>query len=111
MDLAQFGLLVGAGVLAGGINSVAGGGSLVSFPALLAAGYPGVVANVTNIRPLRNPNEQTTALANSSFGGPHSGGCMFVFGDGSVRFLSLNIDLMALTYLAARQDGQVIPNY
>jgi uncharacterized protein len=27
---------------------VAGGGSLISFPALLAAGYPAVVANVTN---------------------------------------------------------------
>jgi len=48
VDLAQFGLLAGAGLLAGGINSVAGGGSLVSFPALLAAGYPGVAANVTN---------------------------------------------------------------
>jgi len=48
VDLAQFGLLAGAGLLAGGINSVAGGGSLVSFPALLAAGYPGVPANVTN---------------------------------------------------------------
>lgn len=48
MDLAQLVLLVAAGLLAGGINSVAGGGSLVSFPALLAAGYPGVTANVTN---------------------------------------------------------------
>lgn len=48
MDLPQLGLLVTAGLLAGGINAVAGGGSLVSFPALLAAGYPGVTANVTN---------------------------------------------------------------
>jgi hypothetical protein len=48
MDAPQLGLLVTAGLLAGGINSVAGGGSLVSFPALLAAGYPGVTANVTN---------------------------------------------------------------
>jgi uncharacterized membrane protein YfcA len=41
-------LLGGAGVLAGGVNAVAGGGSLISFPALLAAGYPPVTANVTN---------------------------------------------------------------
>jgi uncharacterized protein len=41
-------LLAGAGLLAGGVNAVAGGGSLISFPALLAAGYPAVTANVTN---------------------------------------------------------------
>ena len=40
--------LGGAAFLAGAINAVAGGGTLVSFPALLAAGYPGVTANVTN---------------------------------------------------------------
>ena len=42
------GLLAGAGLLAGTVNAVAGGGSLISFPALLAAGYPAVTANVTN---------------------------------------------------------------
>ncbi len=37
-----------AGVLAGAINSVAGGGSFISFPALLFAGMPPVPANATN---------------------------------------------------------------
>lgn len=37
-----------AAFAAGGINAVAGGGSLVSFPALLALGYPAKVANITN---------------------------------------------------------------
>ena len=32
----------------GAVNAVAGGGSLITFPALLAAGYPSVTANVTN---------------------------------------------------------------
>ena len=41
-------LLALAGFLAGAVNAVAGGGSLISFPALLAAGYPSVTANVTN---------------------------------------------------------------
>lgn len=41
-------LLAGAGLAAGAVNAVAGGGSLISFPALLAAGYPSVTANVTN---------------------------------------------------------------
>jgi uncharacterized protein len=34
--------------MAGAVNAVAGGGSLISFPALLAIGYPSVAANVTN---------------------------------------------------------------
>jgi hypothetical protein len=43
------GIVLGvAGFLAGAVNSVAGGGSLISFPALLAVGYPSVAANVTN---------------------------------------------------------------
>ncbi|RLK60012.1 hypothetical protein CLV68_0508 [Actinokineospora cianjurensis] len=37
-----------AGVLAGGINSVVGSGTLITFPVLLAVGYPPVVANVSN---------------------------------------------------------------
>lgn len=41
-------LLAGAGLVAGTVNALAGGGSLISFPALLAAGYPSVTANVTN---------------------------------------------------------------
>jgi hypothetical protein len=41
-------LLALAGAAAGAINAVAGGGSLVTFPALLALGYPPVSANVIN---------------------------------------------------------------
>ena len=38
----------GAAAAAGVVNAVAGGGSLVSFPTLLALGVPAVSANVTN---------------------------------------------------------------
>jgi uncharacterized membrane protein YfcA len=48
VDAGTIVLLAGAGFVAGAVNAVAGGGSLVSFPALLAAGYPSVTANVTN---------------------------------------------------------------
>lgn len=41
-------LIAVAGFLAGGVNAVAGGGSLISFPALVAAGLPTLDANVTN---------------------------------------------------------------
>ncbi|HTU39250.1 MAG TPA: sulfite exporter TauE/SafE family protein [Acidimicrobiales bacterium] len=37
-----------AGVGAGIFNGVAGGGSLISFPVLLALGYPALTANITN---------------------------------------------------------------
>src|SRR5437588_10541710 len=37
-----------AGVLGGALNSVAGGGSFVAFPALLFTGVPPIPANATN---------------------------------------------------------------
>jgi uncharacterized membrane protein YfcA len=37
-----------AGVLGGGLNAVAGGGSFIAFPALLFAGVPPIPANATN---------------------------------------------------------------
>lgn len=42
-------VLAAAGLAAGAINSVAGGGSLVSFPAMLAIGIPTLSANATNL--------------------------------------------------------------
>lgn len=41
-------LVLAAGLAAGAINAVAGGGTLLTFPALLAAGLSPVAANVTN---------------------------------------------------------------
>jgi uncharacterized membrane protein YfcA len=44
----QYGFLVIAAVAAGLINALAGGGSLITFPTLMAVGIPPVMANVTN---------------------------------------------------------------
>ncbi len=41
-------ILVGAGALAGMVNSVAGGGTLLTFPALLYTGVDSLVANATS---------------------------------------------------------------
>jgi uncharacterized membrane protein YfcA len=41
-------LLSAAGLGAGVVNAIAGGGSLLSFPALLVTGMPSVTANATN---------------------------------------------------------------
>ena len=46
--LLELAALAAAGAAAGAVNAVAGGGSLISFPALVAAGHPPLVANVTN---------------------------------------------------------------
>ena len=48
MHIAHAGLLFCAAVVAGAINSVAGGGSFISFPSLLFIGIPPVNANATN---------------------------------------------------------------
>jgi len=48
MDFIDSTVLLGAGAAAGIVNAVAGGGSLITFPALLAVGIPPVPANVTN---------------------------------------------------------------
>lgn len=44
----ELALLATTGLLAGVVNAVAGGGSLLVFPALLAAGFSPLAANVTN---------------------------------------------------------------
>jgi uncharacterized protein len=44
----EIAIVVAAGFFAGGINTVVGSGTLITFPVLLAIGYPPVVANVSN---------------------------------------------------------------
>jgi uncharacterized protein len=46
--MSDYVLIFVAGLLAGGVNAVAGGGTLISFPALLAVGVPAVAANITS---------------------------------------------------------------
>lgn len=41
-------VLAAAGLVAGAVNTVVGSGSLLTFPTLLALGYPALTANVTN---------------------------------------------------------------
>nr|WP_315982568.1 TSUP family transporter [Aliamphritea spongicola] len=48
MTEAELLLLFAAGIISGMLNAVAGGGSFISFPALLFAGVPPISANATN---------------------------------------------------------------
>jgi prepilin-type N-terminal cleavage/methylation domain-containing protein/prepilin-type processing-associated H-X9-DG protein len=54
----------------------------------------------------KNPTDSTV-----TFGSYHSGTVQFVYGDGSVRGLSVNIDPAILALLANISDGQTIPPY
>ena len=47
-DALHAGVAFGGAFVAGMINSVAGGGTLVSFPALIWLGFPSVTANATS---------------------------------------------------------------
>lgn len=48
MSILDAALIFVAGVAAGAINAVVGSGSLITFPTLVALGYPPVVANISN---------------------------------------------------------------
>lgn len=61
MTLHEGSFLFAAAVLAGGLNSVAGGGSFISFPALVFAGVPPINANATNTVALWPGNVASTA--------------------------------------------------
>jgi uncharacterized protein len=58
-EMGQYVLLAVAAFLAGVINSVAGGGTLLTFPALMSIGVPATIANATS----------TIALLPGSFAG------------------------------------------
>ncbi|WIM99631.1 sulfite exporter TauE/SafE family protein [Actinoplanes oblitus] len=48
MTPGEVAVLLGGGLVAGAINAIAGGGSLITFPLLVGLGLPGVAANVSN---------------------------------------------------------------
>lgn len=62
MELADFIIAFFAALAAGFVNALAGGGTLLTFPVLIALGIPPVAANVTN----------TIALCPGYFGGTYS---------------------------------------
>lgn len=48
MTITDAGILLACGIIAGAINAIAGGGTILTFPALMATGIPGIVANATS---------------------------------------------------------------
>ncbi|MFC6884187.1 MULTISPECIES: sulfite exporter TauE/SafE family protein [Actinomadura] len=48
MDVVDAVAIFAAGIAAGGINTIVGSGSLITFPTMVALGFPPIVANVSN---------------------------------------------------------------
>ncbi|MBP1607962.1 MAG: hypothetical protein H6Q04_197 [Acidobacteria bacterium] len=71
--------LFGAGVVAGAINSVAGGGSLISFPALIAFGIPPIPANATNTAAVLPGSISSAAAYRKDLPGRHEGPFISLF--------------------------------
>ena len=64
----------------------------------------------THYDPLRNvrrpPTQDTAGVQlDENFGGPHPGGCQFVFCDGSVQNISFDVDLQVHSQYGSRDDG------
>jgi len=85
--------ILGAGFLAGTINTIVGSGSLITFPTLLALGYAPVTANVSNTvgltfgsmsgavgyrRELRGQRRRVLLLGSASFVGGLTGGILLL---------------------------------
>jgi uncharacterized membrane protein YfcA len=120
MDLSggALALLTFAGFVAGAINAAAGGGSLVTFPALVAVGYPPLIANVTNNvavtpgyvtgawgyrRELRGQRRRIMALAvASAFGSIIGVGLILISSQGAFEGIVPFLVLAACALLAAQ---------
>jgi uncharacterized membrane protein YfcA len=85
--------IAGAGFVAGAVNTIVGSGSLVTFPTLLALGYPSVTANVSNTiglvpggvsgaigyrRELRGQRRRALTLGSGSATGALTGGILLL---------------------------------
>ncbi|MGE3065411.1 MAG: sulfite exporter TauE/SafE family protein [Hyphomicrobiaceae bacterium] len=65
MTLETIALLLAAGVAGGLVNAIAGGATLITFPAMMAAGLPPIIANASNAVAV-TPGHLLAAIADRS---------------------------------------------
>ena len=53
----------------------------------------------------------TSLQYNSGMGSAHVGGAHVTLGDGSVRFISDNVDFATFNYLSHKSDGNVVGDF
>ena len=81
---------------------VSGTRSTLRNTGALPQGFTGYANALPQSVPIGGP------LDVGSFGSAHTGGTQFVFGDGSVRFISGGIELKAYQQLGHRSDGELL---
>ncbi len=109
----------GAGFAAGAVNAVAGGGTLISFPILIALGLPTVSANMTNtvaLSPgylggalaqrgaLSSQAHRVRALAAAAAAGGLIGSILLLFTSDDTFRVLIPVLLLVATALLALQD-------
>ena len=86
------------------------------------ATWVGVFSNVTNAGQAAVLGEATFPInfqntsqfprpQTSGFGSNHTGGCHFLMGDGTVRFISSNVDMNTFRALARIADGAIAGDF
>jgi uncharacterized membrane protein YfcA len=115
----QLVLAGGAGFAAGGVNALAGGGTLISFPVLIALGLPPVSANVTNTvalspgylggalaqrRAIAGQSQRVRGLVVAAGVGGLAGSILLLFTSDDTFRVLIPVLLLVATVLLALQD-------
>ena len=119
MDTIQIITLAGIGFVGGVWNAVAGGATLFTFPALMAAGLPPVIANATNYlallpsnaaalpayrKELKEVGQQLIPLMAISGAGAIAGSLLLLFSDPDVFVFLIPFLILLATILFATGD-------
>jgi len=110
--------VIAAGMAAGTVNTIVGSGSLITFPTLLALGYPPVLANVSNTvgllpgsvsgaigyrRELHGQRDRVAALGTAALAGGLTGAVLLLVLPGSVFRGLLPVLILGACALVALQ--------
>jgi uncharacterized protein len=105
MELWEAVAILLAGVAAGGINAVAGSGTLFTFPVLLALGYPPITATVSNSIGLAPGTLSGTIAYRRELAGQRARLIRF----GTMSFFGAMTGAMLLIYLPSGVFESVVP--
>lgn len=105
-------LLVGESMVHVGYLDL-GGGCCGDNESAYDSGWADDVIRSTNSPPGNDTGDmsQPSGIADGRFGSSHTGGFHALLGDGSVRFISTNIDLTTFRRLGQRNDGQALGEF